>query len=142
MPTLSVRFHLLDTVRHTNLPSSAWVVTNSQKAAGTRGAPPEQGATAGSKSGQGRSKTPTVHAATALGLGAPPQNTMLSGIAGLRVTQCHQHPLHSRFGSAGSNPLAGIAGFNTGLQRASGGQWWSGGNDLLHLAALLGGSQQ
>ena len=40
------------------------------------------------------------------------------------------------FGFVGTNPLAGIAGLNTGLHTAN------GGNDLLQLAALLGGSQQ
>ena len=69
----------------------------------------------------------------ALGLGGPPQNAMLSAIAGLGVTQ--PNPLDSLFGSVGTNPLAGIAGLNTGLQTAN------GGNNLLQLAALLGGSR-
>ena len=59
---------------------------------------------------------------------------MLMGLAGLGIA--HQTPLDSRFGPRGTNPLAGMAGLNTGLQSAN------GGNDLMQLAALLGGSQQ
>ena len=47
-----------------------------------------------------------------------------------------QNPLDSLFGSVGTNTMAGLGGLNTGLQSAN------GGNDLLQLAALLGGSQQ
>ena len=86
----------------------------------------------GPKGGNKSSKT--VDAATALGLGLPQQNAMLSGLAGLGMA--HQDPLGSLFGSVGTNPLAGITGLNTGLQSAS------GGNVLMQLAAPLGGSQQ
>ena len=69
----------------------------------------------------------TVDAATALGirlgLGVPQQNTMLSGLAGVGITQ--QTAVDSLFGSGGTDPLAGIAGSNTGLQSAN------GGNDLM-----------
>ena len=74
-----------------------------------------------------------VDAATALHLGAPQHNMMLLGLTGLGMAQ--QGPLDSLFGSVGMNPLAGIAGLNTGLQLAN------GGNDLMQLAALLGGLQ-
>ena len=47
----------------------------------------------------------------------------------------HQNSLDSLFGSVGTIHLAGIAGLNTGLQLAI------GGNDHMQLAALLGGSQ-
>ena len=65
----------------------------------------------------------------------PQQNTMLSSLAG------QQNPLDSLFLSFGTKfrrtrALAGIAGLNAGLQSAN------GGNDLMQLAALLGGSQQ
>ena len=53
------------------------------------------------------------------------------GIAALGMA--HQTPLDSLFGSGGTNPLAGLAGLNTGA---------NGGNDLMQLAALLGGSRQ
>ena len=59
---------------------------------------------------------------------------MLSGLVGLGVAQ--QTPLNSRSGSVGTDPLAGITDLNTGLQSVS------GGNNLLQLAALLGGSRQ
>ena len=59
---------------------------------------------------------------------------MLSGMAGLGMVQ--QNPLDSLFGSMGTNTLAGLGGLHAGLQSAN------GGNDLLQLAALLGGSQQ
>ena len=74
-----------------------------------------------------------VDAATPLHLGAPQHNMMLLGLIGLGMAQ--QGPLDSLFGSVGTNPLAGIAGLNTGLQLAN------GGNDLMQLAALLGGLQ-
>ena len=86
----------------------------------------------GGKGGGGNKKT--VDAATALGLGALQQNTMLSGLAGLGMVQ--QNPLDSLFGSVATNTMAGLGGLNTGLQSAN------SGNDLLQLAALLGGSQQ
>ena len=84
----------------------------------------------------GGSNKKTVGAATALGMGFPQQNTMLSGLAGLGMAQ--QNPLDSLFGSVGTNTLAGLDGLNTCLQPSN------GGNDLLQLAALLGhgGSQQ
>ena len=85
------------------------------------------------KGGGGNKKT--VDAATALGLGVPQQNTMLSGLAGLGMVQ--QNPLDSRFGSVGTSTMAGLGGLNgTSLQSAN------SGNDHLQLAALLGGSQQ
>ena len=60
---------------------------------------------------------------------------MLSGVAGLGMVQ--QNPLDSLFGSMGTNTMTGWGGFNGGgLQSAN------SGNDLLQLAALLGGSQQ
>ena len=59
---------------------------------------------------------------------------MLSGLAGLGMAE--QTPLDSRFGSVRTNTLAGLGGLNTGLQSAN------GGNDLLQLGALLGGSQK
>ena len=83
--------------------------------------------------GGGSNKKP-VDAATALGLGLPQQNTMLSGLTGLGMAQ--QNPLNSLFGSVGTNTMAGLGGLNTGLQSAN------SGNDLLQLAALLRGSQQ
>ena len=82
---------------------------------------------AGSKGCQRKSKA--VDAATALGLGVPQQKPMLPGLAGLGMAQ--QNPLDSLFGSAGTNPLAGIAG----LIRL-------GGNNVMQLAAFLGGPQQ
>ena len=86
----------------------------------------------GGKGGGGNKKT--VDAATALRLGVPQQNTMLSGLAGLGMVQ--PNPLDSLFGSVGTNTMVGLGGLNTGLQSAN------GGNDLLQFAALLGGSQQ
>ena len=83
----------------------------------------------GSKGGGGNKKA--VDAATALGLGLPQQNTMLSGFARLGMVQ--QTPLDSLFGSVGTNTMAGLGGLNTGLQSAN------SGNDLLQLPALLGG---
>ena len=63
---------------------------------------------------------------------------MLLGLTGLGMAQ--PSPLDSLFGSVRTNTmsyaLAGLGGLNTGLQSAN------GGNDLLQLAALLGGSQQ
>ena len=47
-----------------------------------------------------------------------------------------QNPLGSLFGSVGTNTVAGLDDSNTSLQSAN------SGNDLLQLAALLGGSQQ
>ena len=58
---------------------------------------------------------------------------MLLGLTGLGMAQ--PSPLDSLFGSVRTNTLAGLGGLNTGLQSAN------GGNDLLQLAALLGGSQ-
>ena len=58
---------------------------------------------------------------------------MLSGLAGLGMVQ--QNPLGSLYGSVGTNTTAGLGGLTTGLQSAN------SGNDLLQLAALLGGSQ-
>ena len=86
----------------------------------------------GGKGGGGNKKT--VDAAAALGLGVPQQNTMLSGLAGLGTV--HQNPLDSRFGSVGMDTVAGLSGLNMSLQSVN------SGNDLLQLAALLGGSQQ
>ena len=79
--------------------------------ASNKGTPP----CAGSQGGQSKSKT--ADAATALGLGVPQQNTMFLqlGLAGLGMTQ--QNPLDSLFGSAGTNPLDGIAGLNTAFNR-------------------------
>ena len=60
---------------------------------------------------------------------------MLAGMAGLGIVQ--QNPLDSPFGSIGTNAAAGLGGFGgASLQSAN------SGNDLLQLAALLGGSQQ
>ena len=60
-----------------------------------------------SKGGNKMSKT--VDAATALGLGIPPQqNAMLSGLTGPGMAQ--QNPLDSLFGSAGTNPAGWLAG--------------------------------
>ena len=84
--------------------------------------------------GKGGGNKKTVDAATALGLGLPSQNTMLSGIAGLGMAQ--PNPLDSLFGTMGTNTMAGLGGLGTGLQSAN------SGNDLLQLAALLGGAQQ
>ena len=75
-----------------------------------------------------------VGAATAQGVGAPQQNTMLSGVAGLGMVQ--QNPLDSLFGSTGTNTMTELGGFGADLPSAN------SGNDLLQLAALLGGSQQ
>ena len=89
----------------------------------------------GGKGGGGNKKT--VDAATALGLGVPQQNTMLSGMAGLGMVQ--QNSLDSLFGSMGtnSNAMTGLGGLGgVSLQSAN------SGNDLFQLAALLGGSQQ
>ena len=56
-------------------------------------------------------------------------------MAGLGMVQ--QNPLDLLFGSIGTNAVAGLGGFGgAGLQSAN------SGNDLLQLAALLGGSQQ
>ena len=59
---------------------------------------------------------------------------MLSGLAGLGMVK--QNLLDSLFGSVGTDTMAGLGGLNTGLQSVN------SGNDLLELAALLGGSQQ
>ena len=80
--------------------------------------------------GKGGGIKKTVAAATALGLGVPQQNTMLLGVAGLGMVQ--QNPLDSLFGSMGTSTMAGLGGFGSA----------NSGNDLLQLAALLGGSQQ
>ena len=58
----------------------------------------------GGKGGGGNKKE--VDAATALGLGAPPQNMILSGLAGLGMVQ--QNPLDSLFGSVGTNAMTGL----------------------------------
>ena len=85
--------------------------------------------------GKGGGNKKTVDAATALGLGVPQQNTLLSGMAGLGMVQ--QNPLDSLFGSMGTNTMTRLSGFGgAGLQSAN------SGNGLLQLAALLGGSQQ
>ena len=81
----------------------------------------------------GCNKPKTADAATALGLGAPQQNTILSGPAGPGMA--HETPLGSLFGFGGTNPLAGIAGLNTRLQLAN------GGHDLMQPAVLLGSLQ-
>ena len=83
----------------------------------------------------GGNKQQTVDAATALGLGVPLQNTVLSGMVGLGMAQ--PNPLGSLFGSIGTNTVAGLGGFG-----GAGSQSANSGNDLLQLAALLGGSQQ
>ena len=84
--------------------------------------------------GRSQRTSKTIVAATALEVGAPPQNVMLSGITGLQgLTQ--PSSLDSLFGSTGLNPLAGGTGLNTGLSTAN------SGTDILQLAALLGGSQ-
>ena len=71
-----------------------------------------------SSKGGGQGKSKTVDAATALGLGVLQQNTMLSGMEGLQgLTQ--PIPQDSLFGSVGTNPLAGMAGLNTGLSSAN-----------------------
>ena len=62
----------------------------------------------GGKGGGGNKKS--VDAATALGLGVPPQNTMLSGMAGLGMMQ--QNPLDSLFGAMGTNAITGLGGLN------------------------------
>ena len=72
-------------------------------------------------------------AATALGLGLPQHSMMRSGLAGQRMTG--QTPLDLPFGSGPTNPLAGIAGLNTGLRSAH------GGNNPMQLDALRGSSQ-
>ena len=84
--------------------------------------------------GNGGGNKKSVDAATALGLGLTPQNTMLSGMAGLGMAQ--PNPLDSLFGTMGTNTMAGLGGLGTSLQSAN------SGNDLLQLAALLGGAQQ
>ena len=87
----------------------------------------------GGKGGGGNKKT--VGDATALGLGALQQNMMLLGMAGLGMVQ--QNPLDSLFRSMGMTAMAGLGGLGgASLQSAN------SGNDLLQLAALLGGSQQ
>ena len=73
-------------------------------------------------------------AATALGLGAPPQNAMPSGITGLQVLT-QPSSLYSFFGSTGVNSLAGGTGLNTSLSTAN------SGTDILQIAALRGGWQ-
>ena len=82
------------TVRYpADLLSSAFMRRNQQsKGGGYVGNKGNQSYTSGG------SKTKTVDAATALGLGPlPQQNTMLSGLARLNMAQ--QSPLDSRFGS-------------------------------------------
>ena len=112
------------------LVSSAWDVPNSRKAADTQGTRPghcNKTYASGGKGGGGNKKS--VDAATALGLGAQPQKTMLSGMAGLGMVQ--QNPLDSLFGSVGTNALTGLSGLGgASLQSAN------IGNDLLQLAAL------
>ena len=101
------------------------------KGGGCAGNKGKQPYASGGKGGNKRA----VGAGTALGLGPlPQQNMVLSGFAGLGMAQ--QNHLDSLFGSVRTNPLAGLSGLNTGLQSAN------GGNELLQLAALLGGSQQ
>ena len=74
--------------------SSARDVTNIRKAADSyAGKHGKQSHTGGGKCGGNNKKT--VDAATALGLGLPQQNTMLSGLAGLGMAQ--QNPLDSLF---------------------------------------------
>ena len=107
---------------------------------------PKGGSYSGNKgnktyAGRGKSggnKQQTVHAATALGLGVPQQNTMLAGTAGLGIVQ--PNPLDLLFGSIGTNTVAGLGGF--GGAGGAGVQSANSGNDLLQLAALLGGSHQ
>ena len=89
----------------------------------------ETRATKPTKGGGGNKKL--VDAAAALGLGALQQNTMLKAMAGV----VQQNPLDSLFGSMGTNAMAGLGGLGASLQSAN------SGNDLLPLAALLGGSQ-
>ena len=109
-PTASVRVHLPEKVRRA-LPR--W---SSQQHTG-RNQQPKGGGYAGNKGKQthaskGGNKTPgAAGAATALGLGMPPQqNAAPSGLMGLGMAQ--QSPLGSLFGSAGTNPLADITGLN------------------------------
>ena len=85
---------------------------------------------------EGGNRTPkAVDAASALGLGVlPPQHAMLPGFTGPGVAQ--PNSLGSMFGSAGTNPLAGVTGLHTGLHSAN------GAIDLLQLAAILGGQEQ
>ena len=89
---------------------------------------------AGSKGGQVRSKT--AGAAAALGRGVPQQSTALSGIAGLPGT-AQQSPLGSLFGSAGTGPLAGVAGLAEGLSIASGGSGPAHLHDDYNMTAIL-----
>ena len=56
-------------------------------------------------------------------------------MVGLGMTQ--PNPLDSLFGSIGTDTVAGLGGFS-----GAGSQSANSGNDLLQLAALLGGSQQ
>ena len=82
--------------------------------------------------GKGGGNKKTVDAATALGLGLPPQNTMLSGMAGLGMVQ--QTPLDSLFGSMGTDAMTGLGGLGgASLQSAN------SGNDLVQ---LLGGTSR
>ena len=60
---------------------------------------------------------------------------MLSGMAGLGMVQ--QNPLGSLFGSIVTNAMAGLSGLGAASLQSE-----NSGNDLLPLAALLGGSQQ
>ena len=82
-----------------DLLSSAQGATNSRKAAVAQGI----GNNAYASGGEGGGNKKTVDAAAALGLGAPQQNTMLSGVAGLGMVQ--QNSLDSLFGSMGTNTM-------------------------------------
>ena len=113
--------------------SSQWRMGRNQQPKGS-GCAWKHGNKSYASGGKGGGNKKTVDAATALGLGVPQQNTMLSGLAGLGMVQ--PTPLDSLFGSVGTNTMVGLGGLDTGLQSAN------GGNDLLQLAALLGGTQQ
>ena len=84
--------------------------------------------------GKGGGNKKAVGAVTALGLGVP-QSMILSGLAGLRMVQ--QNPLDLLFRSIGTSAMAGLGGLSGASLQSS-----NSGNDLIQLAALLGGSQQ
>ena len=84
--------------------------------------------------GRSQRNSKTIGAATALGLGVPPQNAMLASMLGLTPLRS----LDSLFRLTGLNPLAGVSGLTTGLSTADSGTQ----SHILQLAALLGGSQQ
>ena len=95
MPSVSVWFHLPGIVHRV---LSRW---SSQQRMG-RNQQPKGGGYAGNKGNKtyasggrrgGSNKQQAVDSATALGLGVPPQNTMLAGMAGLGMVQ--QNPLDS-----------------------------------------------